>query len=340
VTSSRRVPPGPARRAVVALCGAIGLGLIGTRAAPLARAQPARVPRVAWLSMERENPASPFLGALRRGLAALGRVEGRDLVLETWWADGSVQRLAQLIPRLLASRPDVIVVASGNAVRPVIEAQPSMPLVFVFSADPARAGIVKSWARPGVNRTGVTYYSVELIPKRLELMTQLLPRMKRVAVVGWPEHAGDAQESDAARAAARRLGLEEQYFGVGASDALDAALEAVARWRADAVLVFAGPLAARAGRFADFAGRRRIPAVSAWSSFADAGNLMTYGPVLDESHARLASFVDRILKGEPAAEMPVEGPTRLELVINLKTARALGIAVPNIVLLQATRVIG
>jgi len=214
------------------------------------------------------------------------------------------------------------------------------PLVFGYSADPVIGRIVESWTRPGVNRTGISYFSLELVPKRLELMKQMLPQMKRVAIVGWPAHAGELLELDAAKSAAERLGLEHQYFGVATASEVDAALESIAKWRADGVLVFAGAVASvHAGRFAAFSARSRIPTVSAWPQFAEAGNLMTYGPVIQEAQVRLASFVDRILKGAKAADMPVELPTKIELVINLKTAKAIDLAVPQSLRLRADRLI-
>lgn len=314
---------------------AVALGVVS-----LVGAQPARKARVAWLTMERANPEAPFWLGFRDGMRSLGWVEDQNVVIDPWWADGSTERLKQLIPEIIASRPDVIVVTTGTAVRPLIEAHVQPPLVFGYSADPVIGKIVESWTRPGVNRTGISYFSLELVPKRLELMKQMLPQMKRVAIVGWPAHAGELLELDAAKSAAERLGLEHQYFGVATGPEVDSALETIAKWRADAILVFAGAVASvHAARIAAFAARSRIPTVSAWPQFAEAGNLMTYGPVIQEAQVRLASFVDRILKGAKAADMPVERPTKIELVINLKTAKAIDLAVPQSLRLRADRLI-
>ena len=302
------------------------------------RAQTARVPRVAWLSIERLNPNSPFLLAFRDGMRALAWTDGRDFILDTWWADGSVDRVRTLIPEILASKPEVIVASSSGTVRPLIDANVSPPVVFTLSADVVIAKVVESWTRPGVNRTGVSFFSLELVPKRIELMREIMPGMKRVAFVGWPPHSGELLELEAATSAADRLGLEHRYFGAHTPDELDAAFEAISKWKTDFILAFAGSIAsAHPDRFAAFSMRQRIPAVSAWSVFAERGNLMTYGPVLKESHTRLASFVDRILKGAKAADMPVERPTRFELVVNMTTAKAIGIAFPQSVLLRADR---
>ncbi len=305
-----------------------------------AGAQPARIARVAWLSMERADPQLPALVSFRNGLRALGWIEGQNVTVELWWADNSRERLLQLIVEIVASRPDVIVANSGLAVRPLIDAGVAPPIVFVYSADVVLGKVVESWARPGVNRTGVSFFSLDLVPKRLQLMRELLPRMSRVAIVGWPPHAGETLELEAARTSADRLGLQHQYFGTSSAAELDAALDQIARWRADAILVFGGMIASTyADRLASFAARHRIPAISAWATFAEKGNLMTYGPVLNESFGRLASFVDRILKGAKAAELPVELPTKFELVINMKAAKALGIEVPKSILLRADRLI-
>jgi putative tryptophan/tyrosine transport system substrate-binding protein len=212
--------------------------------------------------------------------------------------------------------------------------------VFAFSGDPAVAGIVQSWARPGVNRTGISYFSLELVAKRLELMRELLPRLRRVAIVGWPPHAGEQLELQAAQVAAERLGLVHRYQGATSAAEVDAALEAARAWRADAVLVFAGVVAnAFADRFVSFSARAGIPSVSAWAPFAEAGNLMSYGPVLAEGQLRMAVLVDRLLRGENASDMPVEGPKRIEMVLNLKAARSLGLDVPRTLLSRADRVI-
>lgn len=304
------------------------------------RAQAARPARVAWVSIDRANPESPFLLGFRSGMRALGWIEGEHFVLDAWWADGSAERLKKLVPDIVASRPDVIVAAGGPSVRPLIDANVPLPVVFTFSADVVLGKVVHSWARPGVNRTGISFFSLELVPKRLELMREVLPGMKRVALVGWPPHAGELLELEAAATAAEKLGLQHRYYGANTAGELNAAFEAIAQWNADAILAFAGGItAAHPDRFAAFSARRRIPAVSAWAVFAERGNLMTYGPVLRESYVRLASYVDRVLKGAKPADMPVERPMRFEMVINMRAAKALGIVIPPSVLVRADRLI-
>ena len=318
----------------------LALAAVSSLAALPARAQSARTARVAWVSIDRANPDSPFFVSFRSGMQSLGWVEGRNLVIDAWGADGSSERLKKLIPEIIASRPDVIVTAGGPATRPVIDSNVQLPIVFTFSADVVLGKVVDSWARPGVNRTGISFFSLELIPKRLELMKEVMPGMKRVAFVGWPPHAGELLELQAARTAADGLGLHHQYYGAKTAAELDAAFELIAQSNADAILAFAGGITvAHPDRFAAFAARRRIPAVSAWAVFAEKGNLMTYGPVLGESYTRLAWFVHRILNGSKPADMPVERPTKFELVINMQAAKALAIDIPRSVLLRAERVI-
>ena len=296
--------------------------------------------RVAWVSIDSPNPSNQSLRVWREAMRDLGWIEGQNLAIDLWWAEGSADKLKALVPQILAQQPEVIVATTGPAVRPFVDAQVAVPIVFAFSADPVQAKVVQSWARPGVNRTGVSYFSLELVPKRIQLMKQLLPRMRRLAVVGWPPHAGELLELDVARQSAQSQGLTLEYWGAHTGADIDAALGLIDDWKPDAVLVFAGVVASsHADRFAAWSLRRRVATVSAWASFAEAGNLMTYGPVIGEAQARLAVFVDRILKGAQASEMPVELPARIEMVLNLKTARAIGIDVPPAVLQRADRVI-
>jgi len=302
--------------------------------------QAARTARVAWTSVDRADPQSAFLVAFRGAMRDLGWIEGRNLDLDTWWGGGSLDGLKKLVPEIIARRPDVIVSAGGPATRAMIDSKVELPVVFTSSADAVIAKIVESWAKPGANRTGISFFSLELIPKRLELMTQVLPGLKRVAIVGWPPHAGELLELEAARNTAKSLGLEHRYWGVNTAAELDAALEALAQWNADAMLVFAGAISvAYADRISAFAVQKRIPAISSWADFAEKGNVMTYGPILRECYARLASFVDRILKGARPANLPAERPTKFELVINETAANALGLKIPPSILVRADRVI-
>lgn len=310
------------RRACIAVFAAPWL-------AQAALAQSGRTLRVAWVSVDRPNPDSASYVEFVRGLRELGWVEGRNLVVDAWWGEGSATALRDMAPRIVDKRPDVVVAQGGLAARSMIEASLALPMVFTFSGDPVIGKVVDSFARPGHNRTGVTFFSLELVPKRLEFMKEALPGMKRVAIVSSPLHAGEQRELEAAAAAVKTLGLAYDYHPVKTAAELDAALSAIQRQRADAILAFADALViGYAPRFAEFARRTRVPAVSGWAVFAEDGNFMTYGPVLPASYHRLASFVDRIAKGAKAGDIPIEFPTTVELVINRATAQALGIAIP------------
>jgi putative ABC transport system substrate-binding protein len=304
------------------------------------RAQPARIQRVAWTSIDHVNPQSPFLRSFRTGLRTLGWVEGVDVTIDPWWGGGSQEGLKKLVPEILASRPDLIVSAGGPATRVMIDSNVPIPIAFTVSADAVIGKFVQNWARPDVNRTGISLFSLELLPKRIQLIHEVLPGMRRMAIVGWPPHAGELLELEAATKAAVERGLQHRYWGAHSAAELDTVLEAVAQWRADAALVFAGGLASLNGRrFAAFAADRRIPTFSSWSNFADEGNLMTYGPVIEECYARLASYADRILKGAKPANLPVERPTKFELVVNMKVAKLIGTEIPRSILLRADRII-
>jgi putative tryptophan/tyrosine transport system substrate-binding protein len=303
-------------------------------------AQVGRPVTIAWVSVPHTNRTSPFFLSFLSGMQDHGWNEGREFAIRIWHSDNSVEQLKAQISQIVASRPDVIVSAGGPTVRVLIDAQVEVPIVFTYSADVVIGRIVESWARPGVNRTGVSFFSLELVPKRLQLIKEVFPKAKKVGFFGWPKHAGEQLELAAAQSAAAELHLDHQYHGANTAEELDAGLHAVAEWGADAILAFYGSTTvSHIGRFAAFTSRTRIPAVSAWSQFAEAGNLMSYGPVMRDAYSRLAALVVRVLNGTKPAEIPVEQPTKLELVINLKVAASIGIDVPPSVLARADRLL-
>jgi putative ABC transport system substrate-binding protein len=273
-------------------------------------------------------------------MAELGYVEGRNLVIDSWWGDGSEASLAGQIDAIVRSRPDVIVAQGGLALHPLLVAKVKIPIVFGVSADPVEAKIARSYAHPGGNATGMSFFALDLVGKRLQIMTEALPAMKRVALLADPQHPGQHKELEVAQAAADRLGLQVRYFPVHSEAELDAALVEIARGRYDAILAFAdGFTQSYAGRIAAFSLRERIPAVDGWSPFAYEGNLMIFGPVLEECYRRLAAYVDRIRKGARPGDLPIELPTKVELVINLTTAKAIGVRIPQSLLARADKVI-
>ncbi|MFO1325140.1 MAG: ABC transporter substrate-binding protein [Burkholderiales bacterium] len=303
-------------------------------------AQTPRPYRIAWISTDRKDAPSPNLEAFRDGLRDLGYVEGRDVVVDVWLGDGAAERVERLMPDVIRSQPDVVVAAGGSALFAMLRTGIKMPVVFSLSADPVEAKIVESFARPGGNMTGISLFTLALVGKRLELIKEVVPTAKRIAVVANPQHPGEHKEREAARDAASKLGLTVRHFSASSAAQLEVALADIARNRDDAVLAFAdGFTAGFAGRFAAFSLQSRIPTVDGWAPFAEAGNLMIYGPVVHDVFRRLATFVDRIRKGAKPGDLPIELPTKVELVVNATTARAIGVTFPPSVLARADTVI-
>ena len=304
------------------------------------RAQPARTFRVAWVSTDQKNSPSQNLAAFRSGMRDLGYIEGRDLIIDAWWGEGSGARVEQMAPDIVHANPDVVVAAGGLALGGLMRAGVNLPTVFSISADPVEARVVKSFAHPGGNRTGISLFTLALVGKRMEFLKEAVPGVKRVAVIANPQHPGEQQELAAAKTAAARLGLTVRYFPVYSEAELEAALADIARTRDDAIIAFAdGFTMGFAGRIAAFSVQNRIAAVDGWAPFAREGNLMIYGPLLPDVYRRLAVYVDKILKGANPGDLPIELPTKVELVINLKTASALGLKIPQSLLVRADELI-
>jgi putative ABC transport system substrate-binding protein len=252
---------------------------------------------------------------------------------------GDRGRARDFAAELVRLKVDVIVTQGPMVFGAKAETQ-SIPVVFAFSGDPVEAKLVTSIARPGGNLTGVSLLTLELVGKRLELLQEVLPRLSRVAILANPEHPGESAELRESQAAAARLGLKAQYVQVRRAGDLEGAFTQIEREGAEAIVAFPDVLImSQAKTIAEFATRRRIPAVSGWGAFAVAGNLMAYGPNVDESYQIVAAHVAKILSGTNPADLPIEQPTKFELVINLKTAKALGLTIPPAVLARADEVI-
>lgn len=320
------------------LLGAIAAGLtVGARAAAAQRAV-SRTARVAWIGgAAGALPTPAYLEALREGLAERGWVEGRNLVLEARW--GERDQAAALTQQLLRGGVDVIV-AQGAMVLGAVRVSGAVPVVFGFSGDPVEARLVASLARPGGTATGIAMQSLGLVGKRLEYLKELVPRLQRIGILANPAHPGEQLELQASQQAAKRLGLLVSYRQVTGAADFDAAFERWSREHVDALVAFPDALVmSRAAQIAEFARGQRIGAVSGWAEFAEAGNLMTYGPSLRVTWRQAAGVVDRILRGAKPADLPVEQPLRYELVLNAKTARDLGLQVAPTLLLRVDRVI-
>src|SRR5262245_25212028 len=234
-------------------------------------------PRLVWFSSGDETSAGAFLEALRDGLRGLGYQEGRDIIIETRWLDFQTEREQQIAAEIQATRPAVIV-TQARAAR-IMKALPAVtPVIFGFSGDPVDAGLVESLARPGGQLTGITLLSYELVSKRIELLKEIVPGLRRVAAIGSPEHAGEPREFAASKQAADRFGITMTHHPARNVAELDAALEAARAARTEALVAFPDPLTnGRRAAIADFALRHRLPAISGWAVYADSGLLLSYG---------------------------------------------------------------
>jgi putative ABC transport system substrate-binding protein len=313
----------------------MGISLV---APSLARAQSSPA-RIAWFSNTTPAEGRPFLDELRFGLRELGYVEGRNLSIDARWAEDSQELVQKLAGELVASKPQVIV-THGPTVLTMRRVTSTIPVVFGFSGDPIEAGFVSTLSRPGGNLTGMSFMALELAGKRIELLREFMPEVKRVAALANPYHAGDQAERRVSQAAAGGLGIQIAYVESRNAGEIGPALAAIEKSGSQAAVMFpfATVIASRE-RIAKWSIERRIPTISGWAQFAEGGNLMSYGPNLRASFRRLAVFVDRILKGVKPADIPVELPSSVELVVNQRTARALRLTVPASILQRADRVI-
>jgi putative ABC transport system substrate-binding protein len=321
------------RRDVIALIGG-GTALL---LCPLC-ASAQRIARIGVL-----HPGSapdPWLEGLREGLRQLGYVEGRNIRLEYRWAEGRGERLEGLAQELIDSRVDVIVIMTGPAVLAARRRTTSIPIVMAVSGDPLGIGVAQSLARPGGNVTGLSLMSGDLAGLRLAVLKETVPQAQRVAVLFNPGEPPTAEEMRDTEAAARRLGVSLHPLEARARDDIEHAFARAASERADALITFAHGFAFVHRRLiAALAAHHRLPAMYGWREYAAVGGLMTYGPNVTAALHRAASYVDRIMKGANPAELPIEQPTKFELVINLNTAKALGLTVPPAVLARADEVI-
>jgi ABC-type uncharacterized transport system substrate-binding protein len=320
------------------------VGGVAVLAAPLAAEaqQAAKVPRIGYLAVN--LAATPHLPeAFRQGLRDLGYVEGRNLVIEYRDAEGKLERLPALAAELVALKVDVIVAPPTPAALAAKQATRTLPIVFPVAVDPVTSGLVTSLARPGGNVTGLSFLAPELVGKCLELLKQAVPGVSRVAVLWHPGTLGERTEKDmlkGAEVAARALGVRLQLVEARGHADFDRAFSDMTTARAGALTVLTSVMFVNERRrLVDLAAKNRLPAVYAQREFADAGGLMSYGPNLADLFRRAATYVDRILKGTKPGDLPIEQPTKFELVINLKAARSIGLTISPSVLARADHVI-
>jgi putative ABC transport system substrate-binding protein len=310
----------------------------GLLAAPLTTLAepPAKPYRIGVLGNEQAPPWDGF----RRGLRELGYVEGGNVTIEWRWSEGRTERFPALALELVHSKVDIIVASSTPAIRAAKQATSSIPIVMANSAYPDKTGLVESLARPGGNVTGLTNVGPELMGKSFQVLKEVAPKVSRVAVLVNLANPVEALAFKDVQAAAAGAGMEVQAFDVRTLDDYAAALATVASSRADALFAFGNPANFKNRQLiADFALKSHLPSLYQERLFVESGGLVSYAPSYNEMFGRAAAFVDRILKGAKPADVPVEQPTRFELVINLKTAKALGLTIAPSLLLRADDVI-
>ena len=309
---------------------------------PAEAQQTKKIPRIGYLAPGDAAADSIRSEAIRLALSERGYIEGQNIATEYRYAEGKVDRAPNLAGELVHLKVDIILVTGGDPVmRAAKNATKTIPIVMMGSGiDPVEAGLVESLARPGGNVTGLTNLTTELGGKRLELFKEAVPRLARVAVIydpGVPNHVLHLKE---VQTAARPLGLTVRSWEVRGADDFEKIFAALSKERPDGLYVPPGPLhTTNRNRIVDFALKSRLPSMWGNSEFVDPGGLMSYGADLTDSYRRVAYYVDRILKGAKPADLPVERPTKFELVINLKTAKQIGLTIPPHVLLRADKVI-
>jgi putative ABC transport system substrate-binding protein len=303
--------------------------------------QGGKIPKIGFLAPATGiyiGSAAGVYEAFRRGLRDLGYVDGQNVIL-IYRSAPDQSRLGEPAAELVRLNVDVIVTA-GVANFAAKASTETIPIVFASSGDPVEARLVESLARPGGNLTGISSLAFNLVPKHLELLKEAAPRISRVAVLANPGHPGEQLEWKAIQDAAQALGVTLHRFAARTGPEVDQAFDAIVKTGMNAILVFPDSFTlAHRARIADFAATRRLPSVFGWKEYAEAGGLLSYGPNLDALWKRIALFVDKILKGAKPGSLPVEQPSTFELVINLKTARTLGLTLPRSLLLRADRVI-
>ena len=300
--------------------------------------QPKKVSRIGVLSPYSSAAASLNLEAFRNSLRELGYAEGNNIAVLVRYAEGNSERLPTLASELVSLKVDVIMTSTVPAIQAAMQATSTIPIVTI-SADPVGAGLVSSLARPGANVTGLSLLSPELDGKRLEVLKETFPKTKRVAFIWNPADAGMALRFKAVQSAAQALRLTIQSLEVRALNELERALESATSGRVDAILVPAAMASAYRRQILDFTVNKRLPAMYENRESAEAGGLIAYGPSASDLWRRAATYVDKILKGRKPADLPVEQPTKFELVINLKAAKQIGVTIPPNVLVRADRVI-
>lgn len=302
--------------------------------------QPAKVARIGFLTTSPRSTSSARVEALREGLRELGYMDGKNVVIEPRYGEGKVDRLPGLAAELVGLKVDVIVTGGATATRTVKEATSSIPIVMAQDPDPVGNGHIASLARPGGNITGLSSLSADLSGKRVELLKEILPQLSRLAVLGTSTNAGNARQLRETKLAIGAFGVQLHYVDVLGRKDIETGFRAASKRRADAVLTLSGPiLNPHRKEVAKLAVKHRLPVIHTGREYVEAGGLIAYGVSTDDLARRAATYVDKILKGAKPADLPVEQPTKFELVINLNAAKQIGLTIPPNVLARADTVI-
>jgi putative tryptophan/tyrosine transport system substrate-binding protein len=307
---------------------------------PATAQPPQKIPRIGFLAVPALSAIAARVEAFRQGLHELGYVEGQNIIIEYRSAEGHVDRAPALAAELVRLNVEVIVTAGPMDTRHAKDATSTIPIVMTWDQDPIGSGVVASLARPGGNVTGLSSLAPEISGKHLELLTQIVPGLSRVAFLGNATEPGNAQVRSATETAARAVGVEVQYIDVRTPTDIAPAFRAASQGRAQAVLVLTSPvIAAQLKQVVDLARQHHLPAIYHRGQYVEAGGLMSYGVIQRDLDRRAATYVHKILQGTKPADLPVEQPMKFELVINRHTAQQMGLTLPPAVLYQADRVI-
>jgi ABC-type uncharacterized transport system substrate-binding protein len=322
------------RELILLLAGAM------TTACPL-RAQQKAMPVIGFLHSASPGPTAPFVAAFHQGLSEIGYVEDQNVAIEYRWAENRYDRLPALAADLVSRKVDVIVASGGDrSAFAAKHATSTIPIISVIGGDPVENGLVASLSRPGGNLTGVSFLTSELLPKRLELLSELVPQARVIALLVNPNNPNTERVMREVQEAARMTGVQLSVLKAGTESEIDAAFASLDQLKAGALVVQADPFfASRRDQFAALATHHAIPAIYEQREFPAVGGLMSYGTSVTTVYSHLGIYAGRILKGAKPADLPVQQPTKFELVINLKTAKALGLSVPQSILARADEVI-
>jgi len=302
--------------------------------------QPTKIPRIGYLVAQTSTAELPRIDAFRQGLHALGYVEGQNIAIDYRFTDGKLERLPEVAAELVSLKVNVLITISTNAALAAKGATSTIPIFFMGVSSPIEAGLVKSLARPGANITGLTNIASVLSGKRLEILKETLPKLSRIAVLWDPQNAGSSAQWKESEIAAKELSLQIYSMEVSSADKYESAFKGASTAGSAALGVTLNPLAAsNQKRVVELAAKNRLPAIYARDDFVNNGGLMSYGPSYAADGRDAARLVDKILKGAKPADLPVEQPTKFEFIVNLKTAKQIGLTIPPNVLARADKVI-